>query len=154
MWTTTAKGCIAIQIKNSLAPRLVLIIIQPFEKTQRTRYSNRHFLPHFCRWLILPILLIQKVRVTINIQLIEQNNTLAFNWFQTIVFLDFQECDSVSLRREHRSFTAIAFKSLANHFANHNAVRRRKVASKHKDVKNRGGANSPQTASNVVFKVR
>ena len=69
-------------------------------------------------------------------------------------FFYFQECDSVSLRREHRSFTAIAFKSLANHFANHNAVRRRKVASKHKDVKSGGGANSPQTASNVVFKVR
>ena len=65
----------------------------------------------------------------------------------------FSECDNASLRREHRNFTAIAFKSLANHFANHNTIRRRKIAAKNKEQRNRGGANSPQTASSVVFKV-
>ena len=53
------------------------------------------------------------------------------------------ECDNASLRREHRNFTAIAFKSLANHFANHNTIRRRKIAARNEEQRTRGGATSP-----------
>ena len=59
----------------------------------------------------------------------------------------FLECDNASLRREHRNFTAIAFKSLANHFANHNTIRRRKIASRNKEQR----VKSPSFKVSIVF---
>ena len=59
----------------------------------------------------------------------------------------FLECDNASLRREHRNFTAIAFKSLANHFANHNTIRRRKIASRNKEQR----VKSPSFKVSDVF---
>ena len=56
---------------------------------------------------------------------------------------NFLECDSDFLRREHSNFTAIAFKSRANHFAPHNTMRCRELTGRDSEQRTRGGVTSP-----------